>query len=172
MSKYQVGAVGLVVVSLWWTIGDGTSGADLGEQRRIAPAEVFMRAKLASSKQVMEGLVVEDFNLIRKAAEDMLNMSRHAEWPQAEDEVYKHFSEEFQRKCSQLSRRALKQDHEGAHFAFLGVTSACVNCHNYVRRSFRVERDESNLEHPVRLIPAEWDEPNTNASQNDHVDLR
>jgi hypothetical protein len=106
----------------------------------------------------MEGLVTKDFVLIGEAAEEMKQMSEHAEWPRARDEVYEHYSEQFRRQCGQLGGLADKRNHEGAHFTFLSLTTTCVNCHDYVRGSFRVARDNSNSSHPVKLIPAEWNE--------------
>ena len=126
--------------------------------QKIVNTSVFMRAKLAGSKRVMEGLVTEDFALIRDAATEMKAMSEHAEWPRSRDQIYEHYSEEFRRQCNQLASLADKRNREGAHFTFLSVTTTCVNCHNYVRGSFRVARDRSNPSQPVQLIPSEWNE--------------
>lgn len=40
----------------------------------------FMQTKLDSSKEVLEGLVVEDFELIQKGTQKMIEMSNATEW--------------------------------------------------------------------------------------------
>ncbi len=118
----------------------------------------FMRAKLSSSQRVMEGLVTEKSELIRKGAQEMKKMSEHAEWPRSRDKVYEHFSQKFRGQCDKLVSQAQKRDFETAQHSFLSLSNTCFDCHNYVRGSFRVTRDESDPSGPVQLIPTEWDD--------------
>ena len=115
----------------------------------------FMQAKLASSQRVLEGLVVENFELIRKGARQMKKMSEAAQWPRAPDEVYDHFSEEFRRSAAKLEHLAKARNLEGASYTYMHMTSVCISCHKYVRRSFRVADDQA-APGAVRLIPSEW----------------
>jgi len=117
----------------------------------------FMRAKLAGSQKVLDGLVTENFTLIYRGAESMKKMSEAVQWPHVEDKVYEHYGHEFRRQCDKLMKFADQQNHEGAHFTYLNMTTTCINCHNYVRGAFRVEKDADNPQGPVRLIPTEWD---------------
>ena len=117
----------------------------------------LMRAKLQGSEYVLDGLVTEDFSLIRRGAENMKNISLAVQWPRSQDQVYDHFGDEFRRQCDSLMDLADKRNLEGAHFTYLSMTTTCINCHNYVRRSFRVERDATHPQGPVRLIPTEWE---------------
>ena len=117
----------------------------------------FMRAKLVGSQTVLNGLVTENFDLIHRGAEDMKKMSEASQWPRAEDKIYEHYGAEFRRQCDKLMQQAEKKNLEGAHFTFLSMTTTCINCHDYVRGAFRVERDDDNPQGPVRLIPTEWE---------------
>ena len=63
-------------------------------------AGVLMQAKLSSSKKVLEGLLRRDFDSIARAAREMKRISKATEWPRPRDEVYEHFSAEFQRQCN------------------------------------------------------------------------
>ena len=121
-------------------------------------AMAFMRAKLASSQLVLEGLVTEDFGLIAKGAREMNKMSEAAEWPRAPDKVYDHFSEEFRRLASKLQQLAATQNLEAASFTYMHMTSTCISCHNYVRGSLRVAEDPDGKPGAVRLIPSKWPE--------------
>lgn len=118
--------------------------------------KAFMRAKLVGSQMVLDGLVTEDFALIHRGAKSMKQLSEALQWPRAEDKVYDHFGDEFRRQCDKLMQLADEKNLEGAHFTHLSMTTTCINCHNYVRGKFRVERDESNPQGPVRLIPSDW----------------
>ena len=148
----------LVVATFAVSTGVLILRAEEADGTRPGNTAIFMRAKLVSSQRVMEGLVTENSALIRRGALEMKNMSEHAEWPRSRDEVYEHYSESFRRQCNKLADLAKKQDQVAAHFTFLNITTTCIDCHNYVRGSFRVARDASNPSGPVHLIPAEWDD--------------
>jgi hypothetical protein len=115
----------------------------------------FMRAKLASSQKVIEGLVTNNFALIKNAAEEMKQMSDATQWPTAQDKSYQHYQEAFRRECDQLARFAANKNLAAAHYTYLQLTTTCINCHDYVRRTFRI--DDSNPKGPVMLIPNEWE---------------
>lgn len=120
----------------------------------IAEPMVLMQAKLSSSKKVLEGLLRRDYDSIAKAAREMKRISKATEWPRQRDEVYEHFSVEFQRQCNQLEAQADELNHEGAKFTYLQLTTTCIQCHDYIRDSRRV----AELSHPrnVRPIPSQW----------------
>ena len=115
----------------------------------------FMRAKLVGSQQVLDGLVSEDFRLILRGAESMKSMSQTVQWPQSDDAVYQHYSEDFQRHCDSLASSARQGKLEQAHYTYLQMTTQCINCHNYVRKRFKIERPDEPSG-PIRLIPTEW----------------
>ena len=117
-----------------------------------------MRAKLVGSQSVLDGLVTENFGLIHRGAENMKLISEAVQWPKAEDKVYDHFGHEFRRQCDKLMKQADEKNLEGAHYTYLSMTSTCIDCHNYVRGKFRVVRDRTDPQGPMRLIPTEWNE--------------
>ncbi len=119
-----------------------------------AEAGVLMQAKLSSSKKLLEGLLRRDFDSIARAAREMKRISQATEWPRPRDEVYEHFSAEFQRQCNQLESQANELNHEGIKFTYLHMTTTCINCHEYIRDSRRMAElnDPSN----VRPIPSQW----------------
>ncbi len=121
---------------------------------RVKP---FMRAKLDCSQSVLDGLVTENFDLIYRGAAEMKKMSEAAQWPRAADPVYDHFGEEFRNQSEKLMQLADQKNLEGTHFTYLSMTTTCINCHNYVRRAFRVEPNRVDPQGPVRLIPTEWE---------------
>ncbi len=119
-------------------------------------AGAFMRAKLVGSQKVLDGLVTEDFQLIKNGAQSMKQMSLAVQWPTADDAVYQHYGTEFRLQCDKLVELADEQNLQGTHYTFLQMTTTCVNCHSYVRKQFRVE-PSTTPQGPIRLIPTEWE---------------
>ncbi len=93
----------------------------------------FMRAKLTPSQRVLEGLTIEDFDLIAKHAQEMSLLSQAATWQVLQTAEYRDRSTEFRRSADALSEAAKKKNLEAAALAFVDVTMKCVNCHKYVR---------------------------------------
>lgn len=117
---------------------------------------MLMRSKLKRSQSVLEGLLRKDYRLIAHGAKEMRLISEAAEWPRARDNVYEHFSAEFRRQCRKLEDLAEAENHQGATFTYLHMTSLCIECHDYVRDSLRVAKP--NGRSGIQLIPAEWPE--------------
>ncbi|MFT5303060.1 MAG: hypothetical protein ACI87E_001190 [Mariniblastus sp.] len=119
----------------------------------VDDTQLFMQAKLSNCQSVLRGLVTEDFKLIATGAQQMKKISEAAHWPSAADDVYLHLGKEFQRQCDKLKSQAEAEDLQAAHYTYLHLSTTCIDCHNYVRGRFRVERKPQG---PVRLIPTEW----------------
>lgn len=131
---------------------------DLQSKEKTKPLDtrLYMRAKLANSQKVLEGLLTEDFNLVRKGATQMKAIAEAAHWPTTVDEVYQHHSVLFRRQCDKLVEQADRGDLQAAHYTYLHMSTTCIDCHNYVRKRFRVEDKKPGA--PVQLIPNRWDE--------------
>ncbi len=98
----------------------------------------FMRLKLEYSKGIVEGLALENYDLILKNSQALKRLSMAAEWevPTIPDvENYIPYTVEFQRATDQLSQEARDKDIDGATLAYMKVTMTCVSCHKYVRRA-------------------------------------
>ena len=93
----------------------------------------FMRAKLDSSQQVLEGLVTEDYKLIEQGAQQMQLMSKAAEWQIIPGPVYAQYSTEFQRSAEQLAKHAKDKNIDAAGLSYMQLTMNCVSCHRYIR---------------------------------------
>lgn len=102
-------------------------------QPKSTPTSKFMRAKLISTQQVLEGLAIDDFRLIEKGAEQMRLMSRATEWDLVTGPEYQQHSAEFRRCCDDLIKRAKQKNSDACALAHLQLTLACINCHRFVR---------------------------------------
>lgn len=93
----------------------------------------FMRAKLNHSQNVLEGLAVEDYDLIAKGAQQLALASQASDWQVLQTEDYIRQSSEFRRACDSLGAAAKAKNLDGAALAWMEVTLKCVQCHRYVR---------------------------------------
>ena len=128
-----VTAAVLALVSLPFVPALSTGRAS--QQRKQTRSE-FMRRKLEFSKNVLEGLSLEQYPMIEKNAKALKVLSQAAEWevpmiPNATD--YVALTSEFQRYTDDLVKAAKQGNIEGATLAYVKLTMNCVQCHKYVR---------------------------------------
>jgi hypothetical protein len=121
----------LAAASLTWA-----ASASLAQT--AAPPEpdkvaLFMRAKLAHADHVLEGLAVEDYEMIERAAQELSLASLDSNWQVLQTEDYVRQSAEFRRSCDALRKAAQEKNLDGATLAWVEVTLKCVQCHKYVR---------------------------------------
>lgn len=96
----------------------------------------FMRQKLEFSKNLLEGLAMENYEAIEKNAKALKLLSQAAEWevptiPNATD--YVAFTTDFQRIADDLVKQAKGKNIDGATLAYVKLTMNCVQCHKFVR---------------------------------------
>ena len=93
----------------------------------------FMRAKLGHSQRVLEGLALEDYDLIARGAQELALASQASSWQVLQTEEYARQSTEFRRSCDSLRNTATAKNLDGAALAWMEVTMKCIQCHKYVR---------------------------------------
>lgn len=108
----------------------------LGYAQQPNDRREFMRKKLEYSKNVLEGLSLEDFGLIARNARALKAMSERATWrdsmiPNPQD--YIPYTMEFQREVDELTEKANQKNLDGASLSYNHVVLTCVKCHKYAR---------------------------------------
>ncbi len=93
----------------------------------------FMRAKLTNSQKVLEGLSLEDFDLIAKNSQAMSLLSQAANWQVLQTPEYLQHSQDFRRAADAVTEAAKKKNLDGAALGYVELTMKCINCHKYVR---------------------------------------
>ena len=122
----------VVAVSLLFAAAAGLWGMAAQPEEPNNVGE-FMRLKLDHSKNVLEGLALEDYDLIAKNAQDMSLLSLAASWQVLQTPEYLQQSNEFRRTADALTKAAQDENLDGAALAYVELTMKCVNCHKYVR---------------------------------------
>ncbi|MBS0209537.1 MAG: cytochrome c [Planctomycetes bacterium] len=109
----------------------------LGFQVHGAPhpndVSVFMKLKLPHAHRVLDGIIMEDYDLIAKSASQLGLLSQEANWNVLQTPEYLAHSVDFRRAVDALSRAARDKDADQATLAYMDMTLKCVNCHKYVR---------------------------------------
>ena len=105
----------------------------IDEKLKKTPLQAFMRLKLAASNQVLEGLVVDDLDLVVQGSDSLLEISAAEKWRASNDMMYLQNSRGFRRSVEVLRDKAKKKSIDGAALAWVDVTMSCIHCHEWVR---------------------------------------
>lgn len=119
--------------------------AEKPKQTKPIAEDVLMRAKVASSQKVLEGLVEKNFAHIQKGGEELVKIGENAEWITCEDQAYEHFRRELRRQAHKLAAFGEQQNLEGATYAYLSLVTTCVECHSHCRDVLRIAAEPPNL---------------------------
>ena len=122
--------IALTTALLLAGLGAGTA---LTQARRTRATKEFMRDKLELAQKVLEGLALEDFDLITAKAQKLSAMSQEAPWQVFENPDYAQHSVTFRSHANSLVRAAKDKNLDAATLAYVRMTMSCVDCHKFVR---------------------------------------
>jgi hypothetical protein len=106
---------------------------------RQAPAQPadgvrqLMIDKLKFAQRLLEGIVTNDFRKINGSAEELIRISKTAEWYVRRTPRYEVHSNEFRRAAEDIIRSAQAKNLDGVTLAYVDLTLTCVRCHRYAR---------------------------------------
>jgi hypothetical protein len=96
--------------------------------------QIFMRQKLDFSRGLMEGMVLERFDLIVKNTVQLRKMNQTNVWIQTTNALYIEKMTNYQARLDQLFIVANDRDVEATSLAYGNVVKSCVECHRVVRK--------------------------------------
>lgn len=105
------------------------------EPKKDEARQALMQRKLKESQKALEGLALNDFKKISASADELIEISKAAEWKVLKDPQYELFSNEFRRRAEQMGKAAREKNLDGATLAYVEVTMTCVRCHQHVRKA-------------------------------------
>ena len=94
-----------------------------------------MRKKVAYSQQVLLGLTLEDYGLIAKNAEKLVELSNKTNWYSRQVPEYELFLNEFRRNAQDLMTAGQQKNLDAASLAYVQMTLSCISCHAFIRKS-------------------------------------
>ena len=103
------------------------------QNKKSRATKEFMRDKLELTQGILEGLAVENFDLILSRSQRLSAMSQEVGWKVFENPDYEQQSIAFRRNVDALTKAAKNKNLDGATLAYGRATMSCVECHKYVR---------------------------------------
>src|SRR5262249_2432729 len=101
----------------------------------------LMKRKLTNAQKVLEGIALNDFDKIGNHAEELILISKQAEWKVMKTPQYEMFSNDFRRSAGELVDKAKQKNLDGAALSYVDLTLTCVKCHKYVRETRQSKLD-------------------------------
>src|SRR5262245_27984922 len=92
-----------------------------------------MADKLKQAKILLEGIALAHFNRITNSAEELIQLSKTAEWQVVQTPKYELHSNEFRRAAEAIISKAKMKNIDGVTLSYFELTMSCVRCHQYVR---------------------------------------
>lgn len=142
--RMGISAAGILLLSFGWIFVYGN--ADVPNTRNDAKEAALMRAKLASTQRVVDGLVSKDFDDITKGAEELIKICKATEWQTHQDEVYTHHRRELMLQAEKMIASAARENLDGAAYSYIHALTTCISCHEYCRDVLKIAQDD-------RIIP-------------------
>ena len=112
----------------------------------------FMSRKLSSSSQILKGLMIEDFDLIKDNADSLLKMSKQERWRASNDMMYLQHSTQFRSAVDELIDAAESKSVDGASLQWVNVTMSCIQCHKWVRDVMLADLEPPSFDLPQQDI--------------------
>jgi hypothetical protein len=120
---------GLLTIWLFASHGNEPQKKDEPKKGR----NLLMQKKLDHAQKVLEGVAVQDYDLIERNADELILISKKAEWKVIQTPDYVRHSEDFRRNGELLVKHAKAKNIDAAALAYVQMTLSCVNCHKHVR---------------------------------------
>jgi cytochrome c556 len=95
--------------------------------------QVLMHRKLNNAQKVLEGIAMKDFDKINAGGEELIAISKDAEWKVLKTPQYEMSSNEFRRNAEALVQNAKDKNLDAAALSYVEMTLTCVKCHKHVR---------------------------------------
>ncbi len=110
-----------------------TLGMTLLLSRQSDPLETIMQRKLEYTHNILQALMLENFDAIERNSERLRQLSEASNWNVIRTHEYTRHSSEFSRAVDALKKAAQEKDLDAAALAYVEMTLKCVQCHKYVR---------------------------------------
>lgn len=109
----------------------------------------LMAAKLQHAQKLLEGIALGKFDKIEKSAEELIRISRTAEWLAQKTPRYEQFSNDFTTSAEAIATKAKAKNLDGVTLAYFDLTRSCVRCHQHIREIRDARAPNDRLTHPT-----------------------
>ncbi|HMP79940.1 MAG TPA: hypothetical protein PKD54_10850 [Pirellulaceae bacterium] len=131
-----------LLTACWMLFVVGVAGAVTWASMRIqdqdddelAKRRDLMRTKLMYSQNIVEGLAVKNFNLVRDGATEIDAVMRAIVVGPGDNPEYKRMSAELRMATDNLVRAADSGNLEATALRYFELTLRCIDCHEFLRK--------------------------------------
>jgi cytochrome c556 len=131
-----------LLVALALLLGVPTLSGHGREPEKGDKLHELMQRKLTASQKVLEGIALNDFKSVGKQADELIAISKEAEWRVLKTPEYELHSNDFRRAAESLGDAAKDKNIDAAALAYVDLTLTCVKCHKHVRGTRKTSFDE------------------------------
>lgn len=103
------------------------------DEPKKGPIQVSMRAKLEATSRVLEGLALEDKQMVHEGTETLTAISKAEVWQVLRDTEYREHTQAFRNAIRRLDEAAQKSEFASAQLEWLSANKSCFDCHNHIR---------------------------------------
>ena len=101
----------------------------------------LMKKKLENAQKVLEGLAINDYDLVARHADELIQVSKAAEFRALKTPQYETNRNAFLRAAETMIQQAKAKNTDGIALAYVDMTLSCVRCHKHVREVRMASRD-------------------------------
>ncbi len=128
--------LGLATMSLLAVLMTGDDARAQEETKsKKPPLELTMRSKLDAASKVLEGLAIEDKELVHEGSAILTELSKVEKWQILKSAEYREHTQSFRSAVKRLDEAAQKGEFAAAQLEWLDVSKRCFDCHNEIRAS-------------------------------------
>jgi 7-cyano-7-deazaguanine synthase in queuosine biosynthesis len=93
----------------------------------------LMQEKLKNAQTLLEGLATNDFDKIKDCAQELIRISKAAEFAAYKTPMYEVHTNNFRRAAETIVQKAKDKNIDGATLAYVDMTLTCIRCHEHCR---------------------------------------
>jgi len=125
----------LTLASILFTANSNPSTGHAKDTEKGAPlkGDKLMIEKLKRAQTLLEGLASNDFDKIGDSAQELIRISKAAEFAAHKTPMYEVHTNNFRRAAETIVQKAKDKNLDGATLAYVDMTVTCVRCHQHCR---------------------------------------
>ena len=106
--------------------------------------DALMQRKLTGAQRLLEGLALEDYELIEREAQTLEVLALDARWNTVQTEEYQRYGAEFRDLAGKLRKAGAEENLDAAGLSYLQLNMTCIACHRHVRRLDKSTADSAD----------------------------
>lgn len=123
----------------------------VAQQRTATPARQLMREKLTHAQQLLEAIVLQDFDAIEFHAGALNAISSDPAWPARPTPVYRELAGRFRTSTRRMLQAANGEGIDLVAVAYNKMSFSCVDCHRHIRAEKRAVQELPTLSERMEM---------------------